>query len=109
MTTPRIQVTIAEMLLATALIASIVAAITTSEPVSAFATASALRAFIWHRPMLSRLWAIGMLGLGAGLFAAGCSGRDYRDLPTIAMLEWGAGMVVGSAGYMVVFHWRGVR
>jgi hypothetical protein len=102
---PKFQVGLADILLATALIASIIAAASTDEPVIAFLTASVMGAFIWHRPILSRLWATGMVGLGAGLFAAGCTGDRVSSLPTIALIGWGTGIVVGTLVYVAVFHW----
>jgi hypothetical protein len=99
---PRLQFRIADFLLATALIGSIVGSIASDVPEIAFITASCLGVFIWHRPIVSRLWAVGMIGLGAGLFAGGCHGEYSLSMPDGDLVGWGAGMVVGSVAYLIV-------
>lgn len=101
---PRFQIAIFDIVLLTTLVAGIVAAVATSEPDIAFITASCLGIFIWHRPVIAQLWVTGMIGLGAGLFAAGSQGQHQHTLPMMNgdMLGWGAGMVVGGFTYLYV-------
>ncbi len=99
---PRFQIAIFDILLATALAAGIVGAVTTGEPDIAFITASCLGLFIWHRPVVAQLWVIGMIGLGAGLFGAGLHGQHDMQMQSGDMVGWGVGMVVGGFTYLVV-------
>jgi len=98
----RFQIGISDLLLITALVAGIAGAIASDKAAVAFIVSSCLGAFIWHRSVVSSLWAIGMIGLGAGLFAAGCDGHHSLNMPDGEMIGWGAGMVVGGLVYLLV-------
>src|SRR5687768_5015623 len=101
---PRFQIAILDILLLTTLVAGIVAAVATDEPDIAFIVSSCLGLFIWHRPVIAQLWVIGMIGLGAGLFAAGLYGEHDMHMLSGDMVGWGAGMVVGGFTYLGVTH-----
>ena len=99
---PRFQIGIFDIILLTTLAAGIAAAIGMDDPDIAFITASCLGAFIWHRPVISQLWVTGMIGLGAGLFAAGWQGQHQMPMLNGDMMGWGTGMVVGGFTYLYV-------
>lgn len=100
----RLQFSIADGLLATAVVAAVVATISTREAVVSFITLSALLAFLWHRPVLFRLWAATAMGLGSGLLVAMLRyhNDDHQYLWDFRMYSneaagWGAGLLVGGA------------
>jgi hypothetical protein len=99
---PRFQIAILDIILLTTLVAGIVAGVGAREPDIAFIVASCLGLFIWHRPVVAQLWVTGMIGLGAGLFAAGMHGRHDMIMLSGDMVGWGAGMVVGGFTYLFV-------
>jgi hypothetical protein len=99
---PRLQLALFDIFLLTTLAAGIVCSIATGDPDFAFIVASCLGLFIWHRPVVSTLWVIGMIGLGAGLFAAGWRGQHDMRMQNGDMMGWGAGMVVGGFTYLVM-------
>ena len=103
MQAPKWQLSIADILLLMALIASILAAAIADEPPIAFVMACCLGAFIWHRPIVSRLWALGLIGLGAGLFTGGMSGEHSLSMRDGEIMAWGVGMLVGGIGYLLIF------
>ena len=78
---PRFQFSIVDVLLVTVLVAGILAAVASGQAEIAFSTASFMLLGIWNRPVILRLWAVGILGLGSGLFSAGCNGRHGVNLP----------------------------
>jgi hypothetical protein len=99
----RWQFRVTDLLLLVAAVAGVVAAFTNRLAVIAFITASTLGAFLWHRPVLSKLWAIGMIGMGAGVLAAGIDGANTLYMPNGDAIGWGTGMAVGGVIYLVVF------
>ncbi len=99
------QFRISDILLLTALIAGIVAGVPLQLPIIPFITASCLGIFIWHRPIVSRLWLIAMLSLGAGLIAAGAQRQYLFAMNDGEVIAWGVGMVAGSIAYLAVFTW----
>lgn len=98
----RWQVSIGDILLFTALVAGIVAAVYREFAPIAFMTASVLGLFLWHRPVGAKLWAIAMIGLGTGLFASGVHGGNRLMQTDSDAVGWGAGMAAGSLAYLVV-------
>ena len=103
--TNRFQFRITDPLLLTALIAGIVAAAVTQTPAIALATASSMVLFIWNRPVLFRLWTVGMIGLGAGLLFAGLNSQFYTfNLQHGEQIAWGAAMLCGSIAAFVLFQ-----
>src|SRR5687768_5070548 len=85
----RFQISIADTFLLMSLVASTIAAVVVREPQIAFIMACGLAAFIWHEPVVQRIWAAGMIGLGAGLLAAGVAGNHDLDMTTGEMIGWG--------------------
>lgn len=99
----RFQFTIADGLLLTAVVAAIVASITTHEAVVSLITLSSLLAFIWHRPVIFRLWATATMGIGSGILVAiyfhGKGEHQYLSgyrMHTDELAGWGAGLLVGA-------------
>ena len=98
-----LQFSIADGLLGTAVAAAIVASIATKEAVVSFITLAALLAFVWHRPVLFRLWLTMTIGLGTGLLTAmlyrGLIDHQYLSgfrMDTDEIAGWGGGLLIGS-------------
>jgi hypothetical protein len=99
----RFQFSVADGLLVTAIVAALVATLTTKEAVVSFITLAALVAFVWHRPVLFRLWASTSMGLGSGMLVAmlhrGAVEHMYLSdfrMHTEEIAGWGAGLLVGG-------------
>jgi hypothetical protein len=102
-TTRPFQFGLRDILLVTAVIAALVATITSRQATIAFVALGILLMFLWHRPVLLRLWTTGTIGLGCGLLVA----MVYRGkvehvylgefgMNTEDMAGWGAGMIGGG-------------
>src|SRR5690348_10303230 len=99
----KFQFSIAEGLLATALVAAVVASVATKEAVVSFIALAALPAFVWHRPVIFRLWVTTAIGLGSGLLTAmlyrGLIDHQYLSdlrMHTEELAGWGAGLLIGG-------------
>lgn len=99
----RFQFSIADGLLATAVAAAVVATIAARKSAISFIAAGVLLLFIWHRPVLVRLWVVGTTGFGSGvltaMFCRHAGAHDYLlefGMYTDDLVGWGAGLLVGG-------------
>jgi hypothetical protein len=102
------QIGLRDIFLAITLIAGIFAGIAGQQARISFLTLSLLGLFVWHRPIMMRIWLVTTCGVGSGLFAAmmclGMFGESFLEAfgaTNAELMGWGVGMLVGA-----IVAWR---
>jgi hypothetical protein len=97
------QFGLSDILLLTAIVAALVATIASRQATIPFITQGILLMFVWHRPVVLRLWVTGTIGLGCGLlvamlFRGKVDPVYFRDFGMYVqdVAGWGAGMIGGG-------------
>jgi hypothetical protein len=102
----KLQLSLLDLFWITGLIACVIGAVTTDTAEVAWIGVGCLLLFVWNRPVLLRLWTVGIIGIGTGLTVAGATGDRVLRMYGSQLTSWGAAMIVAGVVAFIVFDIR---